>query len=126
MSRPEGSEKKGLLPSDAPDEVRSDDVTALDMSDCDPPPLTSKRWLQPTCIASRSARQKARILKRRRRPLTGLVSDRRNRVRGWGVVFQKPNIDFCNGLGEVLQKRWGLLPKSKSIRTMRLAQLQHQ
>jgi hypothetical protein len=64
ISRPEGNEKQGLLPSDAPDEMRWDDVTPLEMSNYDLLSLTSKTWGQATCrvlAASRSASQKARL-----------------------------------------------------------------
>jgi hypothetical protein len=51
--------KRGILrPGNEPEEIRSDDVTVLDVSDYDPPRLTSKTWRQPTCrvlAASRSA-----------------------------------------------------------------------
>ena len=39
--------KRGMLrPGDEPEEARSDDVTVLDVSDYDPPRLTSKTWRQ--------------------------------------------------------------------------------
>ena len=47
-NRARGERKKqGLLrPGDEPEEARSDDVTVLDISDYDPPRLTSKTWRQ--------------------------------------------------------------------------------